>query len=108
MFDTILLQTQTTNSNAWLFQLLILGGMLLVMYLFFFLPQQRKQNDQKRFRDSLKVGDEVVTIGGLYAKIHAIDEDKNTITLIVDKGTKLIFDRFSISMEATKRIQAKS
>ncbi len=45
-------------------------------------------------QDSLQKGNSIVTIGGLHAKIHAIDE--GTIVLITDEGTKLTYDRSAI------------
>jgi preprotein translocase subunit YajC len=108
IFNTLLLQAQANNTTAWLFQFLFFGGILLIMYLFFILPQQKKQKEQTNFRNSLKVGDDVITIGGMHGKIAAIDEEKGTITIQADKNTKLVFDKFSISMEASRRLQTKS
>ena len=36
-----------------------------IMYVFMIRPQQKKQKEEREFRDSLKVGQAVVTIGGL-------------------------------------------
>jgi preprotein translocase subunit YajC len=73
------------------------------MYFFMIRPQQKKQNDQKKFLSELKKGDSVVTIGGLHGKIHEIDE--LTLMLEVDRGMRLKFDRSAISLEATKKLQ---
>ena len=59
--------------------------------------------DQKKFREELTKGMMVITIGGLHGKLIAIDDD--TITLEVDKGVRLTFDKASVSMEATMRLQ---
>ncbi len=78
-------------------------GVVIVMYFFMIRPQQKKQKDQKSFIDSINKGDQVVTIGGLHGKVHAVDE--LTVTILVDKSTKLTFDKASISLEASQRIQ---
>jgi preprotein translocase subunit YajC len=84
-------------------QLLMFGAIILVFYFFMIRPQQKKMRDQKKFREELTKGMTVVTIGGLHGKLVAIDEE--TITLEVDKGIRLTFDKASVSMEATTRVQ---
>lgn len=83
--------------------LVVMGAVFLVMYFFMVRPQQKKQKDQKKFIDELKKGDAVVTIGGLHGKIAEMDD--LTVTLEVDRGTRLKFDRASISLESSKRVQ---
>lgn len=84
-------------------QLLMFGAIILVFYFFMIRPQQKKVRDQKKFRDELTKGMMVITIGGLHGRLIAIDDD--TITLEVDKGVRLTFDKASVSMEATMRLQ---
>ena len=86
--------------------LVTMGAAFLVMYFFMIRPQQKKQNDQKKFLSELKKGDLVVTIGGLHGKIQEIDE--LTIQLEVDRGLRLKFDRSAISMEGSKRLQMQA
>ncbi|MEZ0483712.1 preprotein translocase subunit YajC [Fibrella aquatica] len=75
------------------------GGVLAVMYFFMIRPQQKKAKDQKNFVSSMKKGDSVVTIGGLHGKIASVEG--TTVTLEVDRGTKLTFEKSAISREAT-------
>jgi len=97
--NMILLQAQGGNTTF----LLTMGAVFVVMYFFMIRPQQKKQKDQKKFIEDLKKGDPVVTVGGLHGKIADLDE--LTITLEVDRGTRLRFDRASISMEGSKKVQ---
>lgn len=85
--------------------LVTMGAAFLVMYFFMIRPQQKKQNDQKKFLTALKKGDNVVTIGGLHGKIHEIDE--LTLILEVDRGMRLKFDRSAISLDGSKRVQSE-
>lgn len=94
----ILLQADGANA-ANIFQYVLLGGMFIVFYFFIMRPQQQKQAKQKEFLNSLKKGDNAVTIGGLHGKIAAIEGD--IVYLEVDKTLKLKFDKSSISMEAS-------
>ena len=83
-------------------QFVLLGAIMVVFYFFMIRPQQKKQKDQKKFREALKVGDEVVTIGGLYGKIVQVNDD--TIVLDVDRGVKLTFSKESVSLESSQKI----
>ena len=92
--------------SAMIGQFVLLGAIMIVFYFFMIRPQQKKQKDQKKYRDNLKPGDDVVTIGGLYGKIVQVNED--TIVLDVDRGVKLTFTKDSISMEASQKVAKKA
>jgi len=81
-------------------QIIFFVGIALVFYFFMIRPQQKKQKDQKKFIEDIKKGDAVVTIGGMHGKVYSIDD--SYIILDVDKGTKLTFDKSSISLDASK------
>lgn len=101
--QTLLLQAGTSsNINSFI----MLGGMVAVFYLFFIRPQQKKQKDTKKFIEAIKKGDQVVTLGGIHGKISSVDE--STVTLDVDRGNKLVVEKSSISLDASKRYDAKS
>lgn len=102
----LLLQAQTPQGGGWIQQLVLFGGIALVFYFFMIRPQQKKQKDQKNFINEIKKGDAVVTIGGMHGKVYAITDD--TITIEVDKGTKLTFEKSSISLEASKKANDKA
>jgi preprotein translocase subunit YajC len=78
---------------------------IVVFYFFMIRPQQKKSKDQKIFRENIKKGDNIVTVGGLHGKIYSLDED-DTFTLEVDKGIKLKFEKSAISLDASKKYQA--
>ncbi len=100
---SILLQAQAAP-NQWTGTLFMIGGIVIVMYFFMIRPQQKKAKDQKKFKDEIKRGDLVITIGGIHGRVIAQEED--TITLEVDKNIKLKFEKSAISLESTKKIQS--
>lgn len=59
------------------------GGMLIfwcvaLVLMFYFMvlrPQKKKEKEQKALRDSLKIGDEVTTIGGIVGFVFNIKDD---------------------------------
>lgn len=79
-------------------QLLLMGGIILVFWLFMIRPQAKKAKDQKKFIENLQKGDKAVTIAGIHGTINKINED-NTIQLEVSPGSYLKIEKSTISME---------
>jgi preprotein translocase subunit YajC len=101
MLVQVLAQATSPQGGGGYTQIIFFVGIAVVFYFFMIRPQQKKQKDQKKFLEEIKKGDAVVTIGGMHGKVHSLDDAK--ITLEVDKGTKLIFERSSISLEASNK-----
>ncbi|WP_420147218.1 preprotein translocase subunit YajC [Spirosoma sp.] len=95
---SILLQAPAGNTSM-IYNVLLWVGIIGIFYFFMIRPQQKKQKDQKSFVDNLKKGDNVVTIGGLHGKIASVEG--TTVTLEVDRGVKMVFEKSSISREAS-------
>jgi preprotein translocase subunit YajC len=55
--------------------------MLVAMWFLLVRPQRRRQLDTQRLLDSLSVGQEVVTAGGLYGTITALEEDEARVEI---------------------------
>jgi preprotein translocase subunit YajC len=81
--------------------LILIVGIIVIFYFFMVRPQQKKQKDQKAFLESIKKGEDVVTIGGMHGKVYSIEED--TVTLEIDKGVKMKFEKSAISLEASRK-----
>jgi len=75
--------------------LLMIGAMLVVMFFFFIRPQQKRMKELKTFRNSLEKGSKVVSTGGIHGKVVEIRE--NNTVLVDSGGTKLVFDRESLT-----------
>ena len=77
---------------------------IVVFYFFMIRPQLKKTKEQKKFRENIKVGDKIVTIGGIHGKISDIQE--TTFMITVEGGVKLKIERSAISMDASTLIGA--
>lgn len=55
--------------------------LIVVFWLFFIRPQSKKAKEQQKFRDELKKGDKVVTIGGFHGKITEVKEHTVMVSL---------------------------
>ena len=67
----------------------------IIMYFFMIRPQIKKQKKAENYRESLKKGDKIVTIGGIHGKI--LDVSKNTFTIDTGFGNKIKIEKSSIS-----------
>ena len=84
--------------------LVMLGLMVLIFYFFMIRPQMKKQKELKNFRENLKAGDKVVTIGGIHGKILEVSD---TTVLVQAEGTKLRFDKSAIAQSSEDQIMMK-
>ena len=73
---------------------LMLALMFVVMWFFMIRPQRKQQKELEKFRNALKRGDKVVTIGGIYGTVDEI-KDK-TVLIKVDGEIKLRVDKKSL------------
>lgn len=101
MFQIVFLQNTTQGGGNSMMSLVFMVGIFAVFYFLMIRPQQRKQKEQVKFRNSVKKGEKIITIGGIHGKITEVQKD--TVTLEIDKGVKVILERSAISMEGTKR-----
>ena len=66
---------------------IMLGLIVVVMWFFMIRPQRKQQKELQNFRDSLKKGDKVVTIGGIFGTVCEIKED--SVLIEVDNNVKI-------------------
>tara|TARA_R110002050_G_scaffold286088_1_gene436080 strand:- start:24769 stop:25077 length:309 start_codon:yes stop_codon:yes gene_type:complete len=69
----------------------------IVFYFFLIRPQMKKSKEAKLFREAMKKGDKVVTIGGIHGKILEIKE--TTVLLEAESKTRFVVERSAVSPE---------
>ena len=84
-------------------QMVMLGLMILVFWLFFIRPQAKKAKQQKTFIDNLQKGDKIVTIAGIHGNINKVNDD-GTISLEINPGSYIKIEKSAISMEWTNQL----
>lgn len=84
--------------------LLMIGAMIAIMYFFIMRPQQQRQKKIQEFRNQLKVGQEVITSGGIYGKITYIDANNSIVNLEIANGVRIRVDKSCLfaNAEATQ------
>jgi preprotein translocase subunit YajC len=89
---------QANNANASYLNFLLIGGMILVFWLFMIRPQAKKQKLAKKFQEEMQKGDRIVTIAGIHGKVYRVNDD-GTIDLEVSPGSYLKIEKSAISIE---------
>jgi preprotein translocase subunit YajC len=69
-------------------------GLLVVMYLVVIRPQSRKRKEMAEMQQTVDVGTEVLTIGGLYGTV--VGSDDESVTLEVSPGVTNRYARGAI------------
>ena len=94
-------KTQTPdNSNSIWTTLLFMGGIFLFLYFIMIRPQKKKEKKEVAMRNSIQVGDEVVTTGGIVGIVFSIKDD----TVVIETGgdrSKIRIKRFAIYSNET-------
>ena len=75
--------------------LIFFGLIFVVMYLFLFRPQLKKQKKENRFRSELQKGDQVITIGGIHGKVIEV---KERTVILENHGVKMKIEKTAIAM----------
>lgn len=86
----ILLQSQPNPMNS-IFTILAL---IVIFYFFMIRPQQKRQKEIRKFRESLAAGSKIVTAGGIHGTIKDVKE--NYFIVEVADGVRLRIDKGSV------------
>jgi preprotein translocase subunit YajC len=71
---------------------------VVVFYFFFIRPQMRKQKEAKLFRENIKKGDKIITIGGIHGKIVEVSE--KTFVIEVEGQNRLKIEKNAVAQNA--------
>mgnify|MGYP001776019945 CR=1 FL=1 len=104
LITMFLLQTQAQpQAEPTFFQqysfLILMILIFVVMYFFMIRPQQKKQKEVVKWRESLKKGDKIVTVGGIYGTVAEV---KDTFLIVeIDNNVKIRVDKSSVVKDIT-------
>ena len=85
------------GSGGGMFTIIWFGLIILLMYFLMIHPQRKKQKQHQALLEQLKKGDKVVTTGGMFGTIFAIDDKNSKIVIRINENTKLEFLKSSIA-----------
>ena len=97
----ILSATAADGNVSMLPSLLMIVVMIAVFYFILIRPENKRKKQAEEMRSSLKVGDEITTIGGITGTICAVKEK----TLVIETGAdrvRIEFAKWAVSSKGTQ------
>lgn len=105
-----------TGDNGMIFMIIFYVVIIGAMYFFLIRPNSKKKKEEAQLRNSLEIGDEITTIGGIMGRVVAIKDEEDAI--IIETGSdrvKMKFKKWCIStvdtvkeMPASEKPEKKS
>ncbi len=105
LLSTLAATPQTGGFDATF--LIMIVAIFAIMYFFMIRPQQKKQKEIQKFRNSLEPGMEVVTYGGLHGTIKEIDDAKNIVVLEIARDVKVKVEKTHLFANAAATQQVR-
>jgi len=90
---SILLQAPGAGGSS-MMSIVLIVALFAIMYFFMIRPQQKKQKEIQEMRKNLKVGDSVVTSGGIFGRIKTMEDAAFIIEIA--EGVRVKVDKASI------------
>ena len=87
--------------------ILMMVVMLAVFYFMLIRPENKRKKEAEQMRDTLKVGDEVTTIGGITGKVVHIKDEKFVLETGADQ-VRIDFAKWALSTNETAEANAKA
>lgn len=100
-----LLQAQPQGGGMQMILMIVL--MFVIFYFFILRPQRKRQKEVEKFRNSLAVGDNVITASGVYGKVKSLNEGEQFITIEIANGVSIKIDRNFVYADASQQQQAQ-
>ena len=91
--------TETNPASGWI-SILMLVVLIVFMYFIMIRPQKKQQNKEAQMRSSLQIGDEIITIGGIYGRIVSLKDESIVIESSGDRS-KLQVTRSAVAQNLT-------
>lgn len=85
---------QQANPLVTLFPFILIG---LALYFVMIRPQRKRAQQQQQLLSLLEVGDDILTIGGIYGTIRHLDEEAGEVTVEIAPGTTIRILRSAVS-----------
>ncbi len=86
--------------------ILVYVAIFVALYFFLIRPNSKKKKEEAQMRNSLEIGDEITTIGGIMGRVVAIKDEEDAI--IIETGSdrvKMKFKKWCISTVDTVKEQ---
>ena len=102
MFTLLQTAAPAAQGGGWSMWIM-LALIFVVMWFFMIRPQRKQQKELQNFRDGLKKGDKVVTIGGIYGTISEVKE--GYVLMEIDNNVKIRVNKNALVKDFTEQPQ---
>lgn len=99
----------TNPTGGGMYTIIMLLIMVAIFYFMMIRPENKRKKEAEEMRNAMKVGDEIVTIGGINGKVVQVKDDKFVIETGADQ-VRIEFAKWALSANesATKRAQEEA
>ena len=98
---------QQASTGGMIGMIAVYAAILIGMYLIFIRPGSKKKKEEEALRDSLEIGDEIITIGGITGRVVSIKEDGSFILETGSDRTRILFQKWALSSIVTEKTPAE-
>lgn len=102
----ILLDAGEKKSNGMGMSMWVMIGMLVLLWIVMMRPQRKKAKEEQKFRAGLQKGDRVVFSGGIYGKVHAVED--STVEVEVSNGVIMTVEKSMIQPAPEEKPQQET
>lgn len=88
-------------------QFVLFGVLIFAMYFLILRPQKKKEKEITNMRNSIKAGDEIITIGGIYGRVLKVKEESLMLQIGSDK-VKIEITKWAVSKVVNPADETKS
>lgn len=108
VLSTLLAGANGASQRSSMSMIILIVAMFGVMYFVMIRPQKKKQQQEQEMRDSIQVGDEITTIGGIMGRVVTVKEDSLVIETGADRN-KMKITRWAVSTNntAVEKVEAE-
>lgn len=103
MFNLFLSMPPQAAEAASPWSLLLFPAIIVIFYFFMIRPQMKRQKELRKYRESLKKGDKVITTGGIYGRV--IEVKDAYVTVEIAKEVEIKIDKSAIIMDMTDAVR---
>ena len=83
--------------------------MIIILVVFYFIlirPENKRKKEAEQMRNSLKVGDDITTIGGIVGTVVSVKDDKFVIETSADQ-VRIVFEKWALSTNDSAAARAQ-
>lgn len=103
LLDNAASSSEAQNAGSTWFILVIYALLALAIYFFIFRPNKKKKKAEEEMKNSLEVGDEITTIGGIVGRVVSIKDDDSLVIETASDRSRLRIKKWAISSIDTEK-----